>query len=143
MKADPVEDEVDDIDLPPFDPVDMPTYFTTSRKGWRWVEFTKSKLPLWRRLAACMPDGRVLLPALNVFQNYDVLDREITMFGRPVAVGNRQGQRFVEVDFLRHFLADDRQGLLRAIELMVKAAAAGKAASDFAEYSARIAALDR
>lgn len=65
--------------------------------GWTWVLLQHSKLPGWRRRAALLADGRVVIAALNAIKTRRRADHEVAIFSRPTARAQIDGHDYIEV----------------------------------------------
>jgi hypothetical protein len=86
----------------------------------RWIELRHTAIPQWRRLTALLPDGRVLIAALNVFASEEAAKKTGESLQRPWASASRGGHLYVEMDVCRHAkgiddLARDRLDMIAAV----------------------------
>jgi hypothetical protein len=105
---------------------DTPIVISGTRWETQWVDLRYSSLPQWRRLAAHIPDGRVMLAAENFFENAEQAKEAAQQLGRPWASTTLAGRDYLELDVIRHDRRGDEQALerLQAIEDVVRATVA-------------------
>lgn len=102
-----------------------------SRKpdGWVWIDLRYSQLPTWRRLHAVLADGRVVMPAENVFRTEAKARKAMLAVGRPVASLEMDGHLYVETAVALTALrgkADEAVAQIEAIEDVCRATVAGE-----------------
>lgn len=73
-----------------------PVIVSRKPEGWVWVDLAYSDLPQWRRLHAVLADGRVVMPAMNVFESDDKATAAFAAVGRVFARLERGGHLYVE-----------------------------------------------
>jgi len=65
--------------------------------GWTWVLIRHSKLPKWRRRAALLADGRVVIAAMNAIKTRSQADHQVAIFSRPTARVQIDGHDYIEI----------------------------------------------
>jgi len=103
-----------------------PIVISGTRWETQWVDLRYSSLPQWRRLAAHIPDGRVMLAGENFFDDDEQAREAGQQLGRPWASTTLAGRLYVELDAIRYDRRGDEQALerLQAIEDVVRATVA-------------------
>lgn len=121
-------DHDDDEVIYRFPPGDVPTLIGETPAGWRWVELCYAPGPLWRKTVAVLPDGRVLISGLVVFQSEYLARQASEAFGRPTATRMRGAHLYIEAAVALAAVRKDRESteLLREIVEVARATVAGR-----------------
>ncbi len=112
-----------------FDEGHEPVVLGINPKGWQWVDLKYAgHLPEWRRKAAMLADGRVVIAAENAFKNDRQLEHSIAVFGRPVASIRVNGHRYVETGVVAaaNRKEPDRLADITRVEEVVRATVEGR-----------------
>ena len=100
-------------------------------EGRGWVDLPHSPLPAWRQLYAAIADGRVVMPAANVFTDDNAARKAMAGSGRRRATLERDGRLYVGPSLAKQAmrsLGEQATATLEAIEDGCLAAVAGEIA---------------